>query len=89
MKFLALDGDLLKNQNLTPTDKMIVQFLFNLNKSGKIYFGDFSYLAKELGIKSDYCEKRFLFLESKNLIAKDSVGWSLKVPFWQIVNFEG
>jgi hypothetical protein len=89
MKFLAIDGDLLKNTSLNPTDKLICSFLFNLSKAGKGYWGSYEYLSGEFGLRTDYLEQRFIFLEQKGIIHKNEVGWFLKMPFWEICNFGG
>jgi hypothetical protein len=87
MKFLVLEGQLLGNPNLRPTDKFILQFLRNLSKSGKSYWGEAPYLAREFGVGIDYIEKRFTWLTETGLIKKVDSGWTLNQAWWEIMGF--
>lgn len=89
MKFLSINGDLLANTHLNPTDKLIVSFLYNLGQGGKAFFGSFEYLGREFGLNSEYIEKRFLFLEGKKIIKKAPAGWVLEMPLYELINFGG
>lgn len=87
MKFIVIEGELLKNTAFTPTDKLILTFLHNLNKAGKAYWGDPAYLAGEFGVGNDYIQKRFDFLESKAVIKKNEIGWIINLAWWEILNY--
>jgi hypothetical protein len=88
MKFLLLEGELLSNSSLRPVDKFIVQFLRNLCKSGKAYWGEPSYLAKEFGVSLEYIQQRFDFLERSKLIKKSDHGWILDCAWWEVTGFK-
>lgn len=89
MKFLLVDGVLLKNTYLNPTCKFILSFLYNLSKQGKGFWGSFEYLASEFGVGSDYITKQFEYLEKKGLIKKNELGYFLAAPWYQITDFGG
>ena len=89
MKFLTIDGGLLSNTHLNPTDKIILSILYNLSKGQKKFFGSFAYLAKEIGLSEEYVEKRFTFLEKNKIVKKGEGGWFLDLPFYLISSFDG
>lgn len=87
MKFLLIDGTLLKNTHFTPTDKMIIATLHNLSKANKGFYGSFAYLANEFGLAIDYVEKRFAKLEKEGVIVRRESGYYLGMSFIDVVNF--
>jgi len=89
MKFLLIEGELLENSSFTPTDKFILQFVRNLNKANKVYFGEAPWLAKQFGVGADYIQKRFDFLEENGLIIKNSAGWTMNAAWWEVLAWSG
>ncbi len=87
MKFLIIDGELLKNTLYTPTDKMIICYVHNLESSGKYFFGGIGYLANELGVAGDYLKKRFDKLIYWGILRADPDAVRMNLGWDQIVHF--
>lgn len=87
MKFLLIEGELLSNSHLRPVDKFVLQFIRNLCKSGKSYWGDPGYLGKEFGVSQEYIMQRFDFLERAKLIKKTDHGWILEAAWFEIIGY--
>lgn len=68
MKYLSIDGDLLANKSIGGTDKLIISFIWNLQKGNKSFYGTHIYLADVLGIRYEFLEKRFQKLLQVNLL---------------------
>jgi len=50
MKFIIIDGSLLRNKAVSSDGKLIISYLYNLGKCGKSFFGSYEYMADVLGI---------------------------------------
>jgi len=88
MKFLLIDGELLVNKSLTPTDKMIISYMNNLSRSGKCFYGTRAFLCDQLGVNYDYLEKRLTKLLEHDILLSSKEGITLKLPFWEICSKE-
>jgi len=77
MKFLMIEGGLLRNKNFSPASKLVISYLFNLGKSGKCYFGNYQYLADVLGIEYDFFSKCIAGLLAEGMIVQTSDGLTL------------
>lgn len=84
MKFLLIDGELLVNKSLTPTDKMIISYINNLSRSGKCFYGTHAFLSDQLGVRYDYLENRLTKLLEADILLASKEGITLKLPFWEI-----
>jgi DNA-binding MarR family transcriptional regulator len=87
MKFLLISGEILKNKSLTPTDKILVSYLYNLNKAGNSFFGSLDYLSTEFGIPVGTLEKSLKKLLDNNLIEKHVDGYKLSCTIELIATF--
>lgn len=87
MKFITIDGELLKNDCLTPTDKFLIQIINNLDKAGKAMWGSPDYYARELGLQAEHIRRRLQILEDYKLIWKNDKGYVLNASFEMITVF--
>lgn len=89
MKFLVLDGALLRNKALVPSGKLILSYLNNLQKSGKCYFGGYEYLADQLGLSLEVTVKVCQDYFKRGLLRQDSDGIRLAHDFSWYTFFSG
>ena len=88
MKYLIIDGELLKNEVLKPTDKIILSYMYNLEKTGNNFYGALPFLAKEIGLPIEYIKGRFNQLFNWQLIRADEKGVYLNKPWIEIQYFD-
>jgi hypothetical protein len=74
MKFLVIDGALLRNRFLKLGEKAIICFLLNLAKQNKCYYGQYDYLSDIFGISIETCMSSVRNLLKKGLIVQTSAG---------------
>jgi hypothetical protein len=84
MKFLILDGELLKNKNFTLCDKIIISYVYNLHKAGKFFFGELSHFCEEIGSPKEQVKKRFDLLVTKGILELTTYGCTLKMDIEDI-----
>lgn len=87
MKFLVIDGELLANETFKPTDKLILSYMYNLEKGGKKFFGGEHFIGKELGLKTEFIKKRMNQLNNWGLIQASESCIILSKSWEYIVNF--
>lgn len=88
MKYLAIDGELLANKTIGGTDKLIISFIWNLEKGGKSFYGTHIYMADTLGIRYDFFEKRFTKMLQVGLLYAANDGIRLKFPIDQTATMD-
>jgi len=81
MKFIIIDGALLRNKSLVPGGKLIISYLSNLQKAGKCYYGGFEYLSDVLGLSLEVTTKICQSYFKRGLIKQDSDGIRLTHDF--------
>jgi hypothetical protein len=80
MKYLAIDGGILVNKTIPPTDKLILAYVSNLNKADKFFYGTYAYMAETLGIRYSYFEVRIEKLLEVGLLKQTKEGMQLGFP---------
>lgn len=88
MKYLIIDGELLKNTTLKPTDKFILSYMYNLEKSGNNFYGALPFLSNEIGLPLDFIKKRINVLFDWGLIRADEKGIYLNKTWPEIQYFD-
>jgi len=83
-----IDGELLKNEVLKPTDKLILSYIYNLEKSGNKFFGAVPFLQKEFGMSAEYLKKRFNQLLTWGILRADEQGIYLNMDWSKIQKFD-
>jgi len=84
MKYLSIDGLLLANKTIGGTDKLIISFIWNLQKGNKSFYGTHPYLADVLGIRYEFLEKRFNKLIQVGLLHATNNGIELSETIEQV-----
>lgn len=77
MNYLLIEGELLSNSSYTPTDKMLLQIIRNMDKVGKALWASPAWLATELGLEDEFIRKRLSWLEANSIIWKNERGYVL------------
>jgi len=77
MKFIIIDGSLLRNKAISAEGKLIISYLFNLGKCGKCFFGSYEYMADVLGIEEIRLTKIIRSYLSENLFVMTPEGLTL------------
>lgn len=88
MKFLVLDGALLRNTSFTPADKLIISYIYGLEKAGREFYGSLPWLSMELGIALDYLEKRITRLVEFGIIVIFGNKYRLNLAFDDICEYK-
>lgn len=77
MNYLLIEGELLSNSSYTPTDKMLLQIIRNMDKVGKALWASPKWLGDELGLEEEFIRKRLGWLEVNKVIWKNERGYVL------------
>lgn len=88
MKFLIIDGKLLKNKTFLMADKVLLSYIFNLQKAGKKFFGTINYLSDELGSSEESLEKRINFLIERGVLRRCADGIELTLEYEDLINYQ-
>lgn len=86
MNYLLIEGDLLQNSSFTPTDKMLLQIIRNMDKVGKALWASPKWLGEELGCEEEFIRKRLGWLEANKVIWKNERGYVLNADWEQTKN---
>lgn len=88
MKYLIIDGEILKNPIFKPTDKLILSYMYNLEKSGNNFYGALPFLSQEFGLPLEFMKKRINQLFEWGIIRADEKGIYLNKTWVEIQNFD-
>lgn len=86
MKFLMIDGALLRNATFNATMKIILSYIYNLKKSDKVFFGSMDYLASVLGLDLMLLSKNIEVMLRHGYLLQTSEGLTLGCEFEKLVN---
>lgn len=74
LKYLSIDGGILSNKTIPPTCKLIISYISNLQKGGRAFYGTYSYMSEQLGIRYDYFEKNMTKLLECDILHSSKEG---------------
>jgi hypothetical protein len=84
MKYLSIDGELLKNKTIPAASKLIISFMINLRKGGKCFYGTHAYLSETLGIRYEYLEKCMSALLKSGILKVTDEGITC-IMNWEVI----
>lgn len=87
MKFLMIQGELLRNKQINPTMKLIISYLYNLSKNGKCYFGGYQYMSDILGISEKNFTQNMASLVAAGMVVQTTEGLTLGRDLTYFSNF--
>lgn len=89
MKFLIIDGALMKNKVISAPGKLIISYIYNLEKAGKCYFGGLDYLSDQLGLSFEVTSTFIHKYVKYGLLRQDPDGLRLNHDFSFYTTFTG
>lgn len=89
MKFLIIDGALMRNKVITAPGKLIISYIYNLERAGKCYFGGVEYLADVLGLSLETTSQYLHGYFKHGLLRQDTDGIRLNHDFSYYTTYTG
>lgn len=87
MKFMMIDGILLRNRTLQPLDKLIISYIHGFESQGRDCWASEEFMAVELGVSQDAVSKRMSKLIEFDILGRVGNTYVVAQAWHKVVNF--
>lgn len=88
MKFMLIDGSLLRNVRLNAVDKMVLSYVRGFESQGRECYATVEFMAVELGVPANYLNERINKLVGANLLARLGNSYVIARSWVDTCNFQ-